>query len=86
MAIGDRIELEAGAARHLTSALRMTSGQLITLFNGQGGEYVAELVEAKRQLQYVSLTLISWSRSSLSIHLAIVFLVVTHGWIMQKPW
>ena len=48
MAIGDCIELEAGAARHLTSALRMTSGQLITLFNGQGGEYVAELVEAKK--------------------------------------
>ena len=48
MAIGDCIELEAGAARHLTSALRMSSGQLITLFNGQGGEYVAELVEAKK--------------------------------------
>ncbi|MGB0474179.1 MAG: RNA methyltransferase PUA domain-containing protein, partial [Porticoccaceae bacterium] len=46
MAIGDCIELEAGAARHLTSALRMNSGQFVTLFNGQGGEYTAELVEA----------------------------------------
>ena len=54
MAIGDCIELEAGAARHLTSVLRMNSGQLVTLFNGMGGEYSGELIEAKKGKATVS--------------------------------
>ena len=37
--------LDGSAARHLSSALRMKVGQEITLFNGQGGEYAAELTE-----------------------------------------
>ena len=87
MAVGDCIELEAGAVRHLTSALRMTSGQLITLFNGQGGEYVAELVEAKKGKATVRITDFDQAdrESSLSIHLAIG---ISRGermdWIMQK--
>lgn len=48
MATGDCIELESGAARHLTSVLRMTSGQLVTLFNGEGGEYSGELFAVKK--------------------------------------
>ena len=87
MAIGDCIELEAGAARHLTSALRMSPGQVITLFNGQGGEYTAELIEVKKGKAKVSIT--NFDRvsreSSLSIHLAIG---ISRGermdWIMQK--
>ena len=73
MAIGDRIELEAGAARHLTSALRMSSGQLVTLFNGHGGEYTAELVEAKKGKATVRITEFDKTdrESNLSIHLAI---------------
>ena len=87
MAIGDCIELEAGAARHLNSALRMNSGQLITLFNSQGGEYVAELVEAKKGKATVRITGFDQTdrESSLSIHLAIG---ISRGermdWIMQK--
>jgi 16S rRNA (uracil1498-N3)-methyltransferase len=87
MAIGDRIELEAGAARHLTSALRMNSGQLVTLFNGQGGEYTAELVEAKKGKATVTINSFNQvdRESSLSIHLAIG---ISRGermdWIVQK--
>ena len=87
MAIGDCIELEAGAARHLTSALRMNSGQLVTLFNGQGGEYTAELVEAKKGKATVRIAAFDQTNreSSLSIHLAIG---ISRGermdWIMQK--
>ena len=87
MVIGDCIELEVGAARHLTSALRMTSGQLITLFNGQGGEYVAELVEAKKGKATVRITEFDKTdrESSLSVHLAIG---ISRGermdWIVQK--
>ena len=73
MAVGDCIELEAGAARHLTSALRMSSGQLVTLFNGHGGEYTAELVEAKKGKATVRITEFDKTdrESNLSIHLAI---------------
>jgi 16S rRNA (uracil1498-N3)-methyltransferase len=39
------VVLDGSAARHLSSALRMKAGQEITLFNGQGGEYAAELTE-----------------------------------------
>jgi len=87
MAIGDCIELEAGAARHLTSALRMNSGQLVTLFNGQGGEYTAELVDAQKGKASVRITEFDQTdrESSLSIHLAIG---ISRGermdWIMQK--
>jgi 16S rRNA (uracil1498-N3)-methyltransferase len=87
MAIGDCLELEAGAARHLTSALRMSPGQVITLFNGQGGEYTAELIEAKKGKAKVSITNFDQvsRESSLSIHLAIG---ISRGermdWIMQK--
>jgi 16S rRNA (uracil1498-N3)-methyltransferase len=87
LTIGDCIELEAGAARHLTSALRMNSGQLVTLFNGQGGEYTAELVEAKKGKATARITEFDQAEreSSLSIHLAIG---ISRGermdWIMQK--
>lgn len=37
------VTLDGSGARHLSSALRMRAGQEITLFNGQGGEYAAEL-------------------------------------------
>ncbi len=40
LATGDFLELPAGAARHV-QVLRMQPGGVITLFNGQGGEYDA---------------------------------------------
>jgi len=40
LASGDVIELPAGAARHV-QVLRMQPGGIITLFNGQGGEWDA---------------------------------------------
>ena len=73
IAIGDYIALEAGAARHLTSALRMTSGQPLVVFNGKGGEYKAELVEAKKGKATVLIQefMDIERESSLPIHLAI---------------
>ena len=87
LAIGDCIELEAGAARHLTSVLRMISGQPVTLFNGRGGEYSGELVEAKKGKASVAINrFVDIDRESpLCIHLAIG---ISRGermdWIMQK--
>ncbi|CAN5532741.1 16S rRNA (uracil(1498)-N(3))-methyltransferase [soil metagenome] len=42
LASGDVLELPAGAARHV-QVLRMQPGGLITLFNGQGGEFEAAI-------------------------------------------
>ena len=87
IAIGDCIALEAGPARHLTSALRMSSGQSLIVFNGKGGEYKAELVDAKKGKATVLINeFVDIDReSSLSIHLAIG---ISRGermdWIVQK--
>lgn len=46
LATGAVIELGKEAARHLVTVLRFQVGQCITLFNGQGGEFDAEIVSA----------------------------------------
>lgn len=65
--------LDGSAARHISSALRMKAGQEITLFNGQGGEYAAELTEvgknkvAAKVVEYRDID----RESPLKVHLAI---------------
>ena len=65
--------LDGSAARHLSSALRMKAGQQITLFNGQGGEYAAELTEVGKNK--VSAKVVEYRdidrESALKVHLAI---------------
>ena len=46
LASGAVIELGRDAARHLVTVLRFQVGQRVTLFNGGGGEYEAELLSA----------------------------------------
>ncbi len=44
--------LPESAARHITTVLRLKAGATLTLFNGRGGEYRAELLSSqKRQVQ-----------------------------------
>lgn len=43
LAPGARFSLPAGPARHAARALRLAVNDLITLFNGQGGEYTARI-------------------------------------------
>ena len=65
--------LDGSAARHLSSALRMKVGQEVTLFNGQGGEYAAELTEvgknkvAAKVVEYRDID----RESALKLHLVI---------------
>lgn len=65
--------LDGSAARHLCSALRMKAGQPIILFNGQGGEYAAELTEVGKNR--VSAKIVEYRdidrESTLKVHLAI---------------
>jgi 16S rRNA (uracil1498-N3)-methyltransferase len=85
--IGGSIVLDDGAARHLTSALRMTAGQQIILFNGLGGEYSAELTLAKKGKASAVVTGFRAidRESPLQLHLAIG---ISRGermdWIVQK--
>lgn len=39
-----RIELEPAASHHLVRVLRMGVGRALTVFNGEGGEYTAEII------------------------------------------
>lgn len=85
--IGSSIQLEEGAARHLSSALRMSVGQSIILFDGRGGEYSAALIEVKKGKVWVAVNGFSDQdlESPLKIQLAIG---ISRGermdWIVQK--
>lgn len=46
---GETLSLDANAARHVTRVLRLRAGDPIVLFNGEGGEYSAELAEIGRE-------------------------------------
>lgn len=87
LAVGVCIDLDEGAARHLTAVLRMTAGQQLILFNGQGGEFDAELVSAKKSKASVMVTgFTDCSRESdLQLHLGIG---ISRGermdWVIQK--
>ena len=84
---GANIALKGSAARHLSSALRMSVGQEITLFNGLGGEFSATLTTtAKSQVDVSIGDCREIDRESpLKLHLAIA---VSRGermdWIVQK--
>ena len=49
------ITLDKDAARYLSSVLRMTSGQMLNLFNGDGGEYIAEVASLSKNQVTVSI-------------------------------
>jgi len=84
---GTNLTLTGSAARHLFSALRMSPGQEITLFNGLGGEFSATLTTtAKSQVDVSVGECCEIDRESpLKLHLVIA---VSRGermdWIVQK--
>ncbi len=47
LAIGEPTTLPRAVTRHALRALRLRQGDLLTLFNGRGGEFVAQLVDAR---------------------------------------
>lgn len=67
------VVVDGSGARHLSSALRMKAGQTITLFNGEGGEYNAELTQvSKNRVTAAVLEYFEINRESpLKLHLAI---------------
>ncbi|MGO1247873.1 MAG: 16S rRNA (uracil(1498)-N(3))-methyltransferase [Oceanisphaera sp.] len=47
---GQELTLSGDAANHVGRVLRMQVGQSLTLFNGQGGQYEADILEATKKL------------------------------------
>ncbi len=47
LVVGEPTTLSRAATRHALRALRLRQGEMLTLFNGHGGEYVAQLVHAR---------------------------------------
>jgi 16S rRNA (uracil1498-N3)-methyltransferase len=69
--VGDTIPLTDDAANHVGRVLRMTPEQQVMLFNGQGGHYLATIVESSKKNVLVSIQSFDdhSSESPLDIHL-----------------
>lgn len=66
------IELEADAANHVGRVLRMNTGQQLELFNGDGSNYAATIIESSKRSVTVQIDHIeaNASESAVHIHLA----------------
>jgi 16S rRNA (uracil1498-N3)-methyltransferase len=84
---GLQLELEAGPSRHLCGALRLSVGADIVLFDGNGGEYSAQIEDLDRKRVMVRLTQhhAVERESPLGIHLGVA---ISRGdrfdWVVQK--
>lgn len=84
---GTKAHLEAQASRHLSSVLRKKVGAELILFNGQGGEYIAQLtsVDSRQAVALVVDSVPGVAPSPLHITLAIA---LSRGermdWVVQK--
>ncbi|RZQ55292.1 16S rRNA (uracil(1498)-N(3))-methyltransferase [Pseudidiomarina tainanensis] len=70
--VGAQIELEADAANHVGRVLRMSAGQQLELFNGDGSNYAATITEATKRAVQVKIDAVTTnvSESAVHIHLA----------------
>ena len=55
LAVGKTITLDEGGSRHIGKVLRMQAGERLTLFNGEGGEFSANITEAGKKTVSVSI-------------------------------
>ncbi len=87
LSTGAMLELEPAASAHIARAMRMQAGDVLTLFNGQGGEYTATIIAVGKKMVTVELGSHrdSCVESALEIHLGIA---ISRGdrmdWIVQK--
>jgi 16S rRNA (uracil1498-N3)-methyltransferase len=84
---GETITLPASSSHHLCRVLRLRSGSLIELFNGQGLSYEAELTEASPQAAQVHIlqTRAPQPLPACTIHLGMSLIKPDRmDWIIQK--
>ncbi|MGD8378142.1 MAG: 16S rRNA (uracil(1498)-N(3))-methyltransferase [Gammaproteobacteria bacterium] len=65
LAAGSELRLEDNAARHALKVLRLRRGAPVTIFDGSGGEYRAELIDTGRQAHVRLLELVEVERESM---------------------
>ena len=63
---GAEIELESQASTHLVRVLRMTEGDQLRLFNGDGNEYLAEISTAGKKSALVKVLKINSDQANVS--------------------
>lgn len=66
------LELEASASHYLLRVLRLSTGDRVTLFNGDGRDYQGEVIEAQRQHVRVSITGSASPRNESPLHITLV--------------
>ena len=73
LVINTEIELDKNITRHIVQVLRLKPGHPLLLFNGQGGEYHAELTVVEKRRAHAKITSFHpvERESSLKLHLAI---------------
>lgn len=70
LVVGEEITLNASASRHAGQALRLKENQIIYIFDGQGHEFEASILSARRQIRVkITRSMVAMPVSSLSIHL-----------------
>ncbi len=71
LSCGRKLELNSDSANHVGRVLRLQAGEQLWLFNGQGGQYLAEILAASKKSVTVELKEFddSNSESPLAIHL-----------------
>lgn len=87
LSTGQEVLLDSATSRHLITVLRLKAGDQVTLFNGQGGEFLSELSQCSAKKAAVTVTEYSPinRESPLHIHLGIG---LSRGdrmdWVIQK--
>jgi len=82
-----QVQLEEQASLHLIKVLRMSEGDQLTLFNGQGGEYLGHISKANKKSAEVQIDCFNDkdSEAPLAIHIAVG---ISKGdkmeWLIQK--
>ena len=71
LSISDSVLLEKEAGNHISCVLRMTKGQQVELFNGDGHSYFSEIIDIARNLVTVQIRekVAVTNESPLNIHL-----------------
>lgn len=71
LTVGQSVQLTAEAFQHVVKVLRLNAGQRLVVFNGDGNEYSADLIEVSKRDAWVRLSACTAneSESALSVHL-----------------
>ena len=71
LTVGQNTPLDEDPAAHIGRVLRMTPGDKVSLFNGNGNDYLAEIIEASKKHVQVTIldSQVNASESPLNLHL-----------------